>query len=1006
MSRPLPLRRIEAFARHNPALTAGLNRLASGLGLRAASTVRTAGVFKSLATKIGPAMARRSLSRARLLGSLLVMLAAGWFAPGAFAATGTCGAATGQGAGPADYPTYCWIDFTNYSDTAAASGQPFTITLPGGSTLSFTITVSTGGVSGTGGLFATTVPTWAGAAFGQTAFTGVPGNPALYQSNNGTTTTVTLSNIVLTVGSGTVPYAIVAADAESTNNAESLSFTTNGNPWTLLASMPQGGVYPTLSGVGTTTVTETGVAGTVGAYAFATQGSPTTISSTLVGGGLQGIAFAVKFHAADFAITSTPSGSFAAGGTGTYTLGVTSNGPDTYSPTDTITVTDALPTGLSYSSASGTGWTCGDAGQVVTCTASNVTVASGGSLPNITLNVTVANTVTSSVTNTATVASNPNLDYNTANNTATNVTTIVEPDLTTSTKSVINTNGGDYAVGDTVQYTITLVESAGAIAVNASVTDTVAATLSNVTVTSFPGGATNSSSGNNINVTGITVPASGSVTVVFTATVAAGTANCTQINNVATITNPNGTTTSSTATAPTVTVAQSSCVVAGNKPIYPYDTLAITRVAPTAAGAGVTVNGNNRTTTWSMSGLPLQEPLQINAGTGTFNLIMARTGSTGAITRSITATLQTNTGAVIGTGSVTFNTTATTLYTITFTTTATLVPAGGYLQLLVNNNSGNTNRSIRVSQYATNYVIGAGTGTGPSTVTFPAGTNTNPLIFVNSVTAYNATYPATTTTPVYVPGATVYICAVVNDPFGPTDVGSAIITITDPSGAVEVAPVAMSENPPAPATPGSTNCDGSANKDATNTYTLGNSYEYKYVIPTSAKTGFWTASVTGYEGADKSANQTANTSFDVDMPDLLVMKTVSVVSDPAEGTTRPKAIPGAIILYTILVQNNGRGPADSGSLVITDPVPANTTFYLTGATPFTFTNGSTASGLSAPVMTFSTTAGAPYTYSPTCTRPCTDTAIKSFQITFTGSLNGKTGSTAPSFTITYQVLLQ
>lgn len=998
---PLPPRRFEVFARplaHAKGLMGPtLNPLRRARGAARASH-RDAGDVARAGTS-------RLSDRTRILGSLLMLLATGWFAPGAFATTGTCGPATSQGAnGPADYSTYCWIDFTNYNNATATSagGQAFTITLPGGSTLSFTLTVSGGALAGVA------TPTWTGAALGHSAFIGIPGNAALYQTTNGTTTNVTLSNIVLTVGSGTVPYAIVAADAESTNNAESLSFTTNGNAWTQLAAMAYTGstTFPTLSGVGTATVTETGVAGNVGAYAFATTGSPTNISSVVVGGGLQGIAFAVKFHAVDFAITSTPSGNFAAGGTGTYTLGVTSNGPDTYSPTDTITVTDTLPTGLSYSSASGTGWTCGDVGQVVTCTASNVTVASGGSLPNITLNVTVANTVASSVTNTATVASNPNLDYNTANNTATNNTTIVEPDLTTSTKAVINTNGGDYAVGDTVQYTVTLVESAGAIAVNASVTDTVAATLSNVTVTSFPGGATNSSSGNNINVTGITVPANGSVTVVFTATVAAGTANCTQINNVATISNPNGTTTSSTATAPTVTVAQSSCVVAGNKPIYPYDTLAITRVAPTAAGAGVAISGNNNTTTWNMSGLPLQEPLQINAGTGTFNLIMARTGSTGTTTRIITATLRTNAGVVIGTGSVTFNTATTTLYTITFTTTATLVPAGGYLQLLVNNNSGNTNRSIQVSQYATNYAVGAGTGTGPSTVTFPAGTNANPLIFVKSVTAYNATYPAITTTPVYVPGATVYICAVVNDPFGPTDVGSAIITITDPNGTVQVTPVAMTENPPAPATPGSTNCDGSADKDATNTYTLGNSYEYKYVIPTSGKTGFWTASITGYEGADKSASQTANTSFDVDVPSLLVMKSVSVVSDPAEGTTRPKAIPGAIILYTILVQNNGRGPADSGSLVITDPVPANTTFYLTGATPFTFTNGGTASGLSAPVMTFSTTSGAPYTYSPTCTLPCTDTAIKSFQITFTGALAGKTGATAPSFTITYEVLLQ
>ena len=410
--------------------------------------------------------------RARVAGWLIVLLAAGWFAPAASAATGTCGAATGQGAnGPADYPSYCWIDFTNYNAAQATSagGEAFTITLPGGSTLSFTLNVSGGG------LFAATVPTWTGAALGQSAFTGIPGNPTLYQTTNGTTTNLSLSNLVLTVGSGTVPYAIVAADAESTNSAESLSFTTNGNAWTLLASMQNGTstLFPTLGGVGTTTVTETGVAGNVGAYAFATQGSPTTISSVVVGGGLQGIAFAVKFHAVDFAITSSHTGNFDLGGTGSYTLTATSNGPDQYTPTDTVTVTDTLPTGMTYVSASGSGWTCGAVGQVVTCTANNVTVNSGSSLPAITLNVSVGYTNATTLTNTATVASNPNLDYNTANNTATDVTTLVDPDLSTSTKTVVNTGGGDAVVGSTLQYTITLTESAGAQATSASVTDDV-----------------------------------------------------------------------------------------------------------------------------------------------------------------------------------------------------------------------------------------------------------------------------------------------------------------------------------------------------------------------------------------------------------------------------------------------------------------------------------------------------------------------------------------------------
>ena len=935
----------------------------------------------------------------------------GWgLSPTASAATpGTCGGATSQGAdGPADFSTYCWIDFSGYNAAQATSagGQAFTITLPGGSTLSFTLNVtSTNG----GALNAVAAPTWSGAALGQTAFIGIPNSPALYQTVNATNNTVTLSNLVLTVGSGTVPYAIVAADAESTNGGESLSFTTDGNAWTELAAMQNGAstLFPTLTGVGTTTVTETGVAGSVGAYAFATTGSPTTISSVLVGGGLQGVAFAVKFHAVDFAITSSHTGSFDAGGTGSYTLTVSSNGPDTYSPADTITVTDTLPTGLSYVSASGSGWTCGDVGQVVTCTATNITIASGGSLPAITLNVTVANTVASSVTNTATVASNPNLDFNSANNTSSDVTTIVEPDLTTSTKDVVNTSGGSAVVGSTLQYTITLTESAGAVAANVSVADTVASTLSNVTVVSYPAGATNSSSGNNISVTGITVPASGSVTVVFTATIATGTANCTQINNTATITNPNGTTTSITPSAPTVTVNASACT--GGKILYLYDgsglnyTNLLNRTVQAGASTTADAVGGGSSFTWNMTpGVATGKSLVLPAnGTVTVTLIESCTGTKTGNNRSTTVTLLNNgvavatspTVNVAGAGSRTYT------YIIPLPATTTTVASGNALGITLTN-GGAGGRNIAVYQE-----VG---GVGSSTVSF----NTTTVINVDSITAYTTNYSTTTTVPVFSPGTTVYLCVVISDPFGSYDVDPSTapqLTLEDPTGGVQVNAQSMGSLSGSPLTlsPGTPNggggmdCSGTANNAV-------NSYEYSYTLPTAptSKTGNWTASVEAFEGTEGTVNRTASNTFDVDVPSLLIMKTVAVTTDPVEGATRSKALPGATVQYTILVQNNGKGPADSGSLVITDPIPTNTGFYLSAATPFTFTDGSTSSGLSAPVMTFSNNGGTNYTYVPSCTRPCTDTAITNFKVTFTGGMNGKTGASAPSFSLTYDVIVQ
>jgi len=57
---------------------------------------------------------------------------------------------------------------------------------------------------------------------------------------------------------------------------------------------------------------------------------------------------------------------------------------------------------------------------------------------------------------------------------------------------------------------------------------------------------------------------------------------------------------------------------------------------------------------------------------------------------------------------------------------------------------------------------------------------------------------------------------------------------------------------------------------------------------------------------------------------LTIAKTSSVVSDPTNGATDPKAIPGATMRYCILVTNNGSGTATG--INIGDPLPATTTF--------------------------------------------------------------------------------
>jgi hypothetical protein len=166
----------------------------------------------------------------------------------------SCAPAGSAGTAPADWATYCWLDFSTYNDALArGGGQSFTFNLPDGSALTFVATVT---AASTSALTAVTAPAWSGAAVGNTAFLGIPGKPILYTANAGNVT-ITFSAITLTPPpgiTGGATYSFVAADGESTNGGESLAFTTNGSNWQLLDQVPpiSGSTYPTAVNGGAT----------------------------------------------------------------------------------------------------------------------------------------------------------------------------------------------------------------------------------------------------------------------------------------------------------------------------------------------------------------------------------------------------------------------------------------------------------------------------------------------------------------------------------------------------------------------------------------------------------------------------------------------------------------------------------------------------------------------------------------------------------------------------------
>ncbi len=154
---------------------------------------------------------------------------------------------------------------------------------------------------------------------------------------------------------------------------------------------------------------------------------------------------------ADLTISKTHIGNFQQGqGFASYTITVSNTGS---SPTSgTVSVTDMLPTGLTFAGSFGPGWFCNNS---LTCTR-NDALAPASSYPAITLNVRVAGDAPASVTNTAVVSGGG--EVNTANDTVTDVTTITPtPDL-----AITKTHVGNFTVGQNGIYTISVSNAGGA----------------------------------------------------------------------------------------------------------------------------------------------------------------------------------------------------------------------------------------------------------------------------------------------------------------------------------------------------------------------------------------------------------------------------------------------------------------------------------------------------------------------------------------------------------------
>jgi len=155
-------------------------------------------------------------------------------------------------------------------------------------------------------------------------------------------------------------------------------------------------------------------------------------------------------------------------------------------------------------------------------------------------------------------------------------------------------------------------------------------------------------------------------------------------------------------------------------------------------------------------------------------------------------------------------------------------------------------------------------------------------------------------------------------------------------------------------------------------------------------------------------------------PNIQLQANVTVVSDPINGTSQPKAIPGAVLTYTVTGTNLGNISTDLDSTQITQAVASNNALYVAdflSAGPIEFTDSANpnSSGLSYTFLSldsttdniqFSNDNGLSFNYVPIPDGDGYDAAVTHFQLNFAGTLKPKLDIATPSFTFQYQAKVE